>query len=460
MTSRRLVIAAYFLVALAYAVIRINTFEAAKNAEFPDSSSYLEKARSPLNYDFFFDEGRFFVVPLAYKITSGLFGPGNPALTTMQVVVSLGAWLVFAWSFARVLGAGRLGFVGFVAVLVMSLSLDVLMWDRIILSESLTLSLFVLFLAAWIQVGEGLTNARAAALFITSILFGVSREANGLMLLPFAVVLLAWTLVYVRDKRHRIICVAIAASWILVTVASTMIAQVGQRWHFPLLNVVGTRVLTTPDRLAFWQGHGMPVNARLLAMKGEMASGQDWAFYTDPQLSEFLRWSVANGRAVLTRDLASNPIRTIREPMENLDSMVCPVLGYNRPLMREVLPNFGQLKTCHPVLTRASLFGSLALGSFLLVLALKPPRRFTAASGFKQLTLAAMLLGWPPFLWFTWQVIGGMEIERHSLSGTYEFRLAALLTAGYAALAVVRYLAPQVATGKRPIDTSAGVTAD
>ena len=197
---------------LAYVVIRINTFEAARDVEFPDSPSYLEKAAAPINWDFFFDEGRFFVVPLMYKVTNAVFGPGVSKLTTMQCVLSIASWLVFAFSFARVLSAARLGFAGFVAVLWMSLSLDVLMWDRMILSESITFSMFVLFLAAWIQFGEGLTNRRAAMLVGASVFYGVSREANGLILMPFAVILLAWALWYVRDRRQQIICAAIATS--------------------------------------------------------------------------------------------------------------------------------------------------------------------------------------------------------------------------------------------------------
>ena len=453
----RLAMAAYLLVAVAYVVIRISTFEAARNVEFPDSPSYLEKAASPLNSAFFFDEGRFFVVPLMYKITNGVFGPGVSRLTTMQLVLSMVAWLVFAWSFSRVLSVARLGFAGFLAVLAMSLSLDVLMWDRMILSESITFSLFVLFLAAWIQAGEGLTNRRAAMLFGASIFYGVSREANGLILLPFAVVLLAWALFHLRDRRRQIICAGIAASWIVITIASTAIAHKGERWLFPLLNVIGTRVLTTPDRLAFYEAKGMPINPRLLAMKGEMAAGQDWAFYKDPELEEFRRWIRANGREVFSKDLTSNLGRTLREPLVSIEEMLCPILViYNEPArMKPVLPDVGLSRFCSPGWTRLSLLGSLGLGSLLLFLAVVMPRRFTPATAFKMLTLAAMLLGWPPFLWFSWQVIGGMEISRHSLSGTYEFRLAVLLLAGYVAMAVRHDLMKS-----DTVDTRAAVTAD
>lgn len=448
----RLATAAYLLAAAIYVALRVYMFSTATNVEFPDSPSFLEKAASPLNAAFFLDEGRFFVVPLIYKITNNLFGAGVGTLTAMQLVVSIPSWLVFAWSFARVLGGGGLafsglGFAGFLGVLVMSLNTDFTMWDRMILSESLTTSLFVLFLSAWMMLGEGLTARRAAALFIVSILYGATREANGLVLMPFCVVLLAWTFWYLRDRGHRMICVAIAASWILLTVASTAIAQHGERWVFPLLNVIGTRVLTTPDRMAFWQNAGMPVNDRLLAMKGEMAGGQDWAFYRDPQLAEFLAWTRANGRTVFTRDLTSNPVRTIREPLVSIEEMLCPILGsYNLPAgMKPVLPEVGQARTCTPAATRASLLGSLGIGALLLLVPLVLPRWFTPAAGFKMLTLGAMLLGWIPFLWFSWQVIGGMEISRHSLSGTFEFRLGVLMLAGYAALAVRQRLTPAAA---------------
>jgi hypothetical protein len=224
--------AGYLLVAIIYIALRIYVFSTGTTAEFDDSTTFLEKALVPLHVKYFFDEHRPFVLPLLYKITILSFGHRIPPLAMMQVGVSIAAWLVFAWSFAGVLSDAGLGFAGFVAALVMSLSLDLTMWDRIILSESITTSLFVLFLAAWMRVGKGLTYPTAAGLFIVPILFSGAREANSLVLLPFAVVLIAWAWLFLRDRRRQIVCVALAASWILMAVGATAISQRGERWLF------------------------------------------------------------------------------------------------------------------------------------------------------------------------------------------------------------------------------------
>lgn len=453
----RLTMAAYLVVALAYVVVRIYAFSAGQNYEFPDSPSFLEKAASPLNADFFLDEGRFFSVPLFYKLANTLFGKGSTPLTIAQVTLSIAAWLTLAWSFARVLSVARVGLLGFVLVLGLSLHLDVTMWDRLILSESLTYSLFVLFLAVWLQIGEGLTNARAAMLFVVSAFYAFTREANGLILLPFGVLLVVWALWYLRDRRRQIICAAIAASWVAITVAGTVIAHAGERWVFPMLNVVGTRVLTNPTRLEFWKEHGMPVNERLLAMKGEMAGGQNFAFERDPALEDFRRWLKASGRETFSADLMANPTRSLWEPLQDFVELVCPTTGsYNtESKVPKVLPDLGFSYTCQPSGLNTAVVGSLILGSILLLAAVFLPRQFTPGTAFKMLTLSAMLLGWVPFVWFSWHVLGGMEISRHSLSGTYEYRIALVFLVGYVAMAISLMLGQGAA-----IDTRTAVTAD
>lgn len=89
------------LVALAWAALRWWMYNHAGTIEFTDSASYLHKAASPLwSPGFFFGDGRFFVVPLVYKVAARL-GPSKDWLTASQLVLSLASWPFLAWTVAR-----------------------------------------------------------------------------------------------------------------------------------------------------------------------------------------------------------------------------------------------------------------------------------------------------------------------------------------------------------------------
>ena len=56
-----------------------------------------------------------------------------------------------------------------------------------------------------------------------------------------------------------------------------------------------------------------------------------------------------------------------------------------------------------------------------------------------------MLVGWLPFIWFTWHVIGGMEVGRHEWSGVLMARVGGLLLLLYATHAAARRWLPAAA---------------
>ena len=94
----------------------------------------------------------------------------------------------------------------------------------------------------------------------------------------------------------------------------------------------------SPERTAFWQSHGMPVNDRLRSMSGAFASGQDWAFCRAPERAEFRRRLQSSGAETYAQDLHA-PLRTIVEPVRDIPAFVCPVLKIYRPSGLEELRN-------------------------------------------------------------------------------------------------------------------------
>jgi hypothetical protein len=416
-------------VAVVWILARVFVFSHASLIEFSDSPSYLDKAGEPLwTRDFFFGSGRFFVVPLFYKLVLAVSG-SKLALAAAQFVVSLCAWLVLAVVVGSRMDRGWVAVGSFAAILAFGLSTDVIEWDVTILSESISTSLFVLFVAAWLTLGERMTTARLAGVTMLAALWSMSREANSLVLLLFAPCIVLWGLWYWPARRsEQIRCGVLAVAIVAIFAATFAISASGDRWVFPLLNVIGKRVLPSPERTAFYQAQGMPVNARLMEMSGEFGSGKNWAFYKAPELADFRVWLMKDGKKAYGRDLVSHPVRSLLEPFPDVNEFVCPILSwYWSPGFMPLYPYVYRTHFCKPLLATMIVVSSFVVGVLLTIAAFVLRHDLDTSAGFRLLTVSTMLAGWLPFTWFTWHVIGQMEIGRHVWSGVLAFRMGGLL---------------------------------
>jgi hypothetical protein len=319
-------------------------------------------------------------------------------------------------------------------VLAFALSTDVIQWDSAILSESVSTSLFVLFMAVWLRLTGGVSTAKAAAVAVLAAVWSMSREANSLVLLPLAAGIVLWASWYKHGHRdEQIRCFVLGGAITAIAVGTFAISGSGDRWVFPLLNVIGKRVLPSPPRTAFYQNEGMPVTPRLMDMSGEFASGKDWAFYTAPELEGFRAWLFRDGKRVFAKDLLTHPTRSTREPLADVTEFVCPILSpyWSSVGFKPVYPFAYDQWFCQPgpaatIVVTSLIFGLAFVGSSFLLRG-----RLGSYDGFRMLTLGTLLAGWLPFTWFTWHVIGQMEISRHVWSGVLAFRLGVLLLVLY-----------------------------
>src|SRR5262249_55031114 len=104
-----------------------------------DTPTYERVAALPLWSWRFYTGERGFTLPLVYKAITGA-----EARTLAQVALSTLAWLVLAATVARCLRGAVLRPVAFTAVLVFSLSTEIVLWDTLELSESITFALTAL----------------------------------------------------------------------------------------------------------------------------------------------------------------------------------------------------------------------------------------------------------------------------------------------------------------------------
>ena len=97
----------------------------------------------------FFGSGRFFVVPSFYKLVFALNGPDKWALAVAQFLLAPGAWTALGMTLATRIRPGWLSVATLAAVLAFGLGSEVIQWDVMVLSESLSSSLFALLDGIW-----------------------------------------------------------------------------------------------------------------------------------------------------------------------------------------------------------------------------------------------------------------------------------------------------------------------
>jgi hypothetical protein len=237
----------------------------------------------------------------------------------IKVAAFQSAFSIFAWGIlALSLSFSLKGFLkpgAFVLVLALSLESHIAGWDVVMLTESLSVSLMVLFLAAWLWLLRDWSWGKMTLLSLVAIAWAFTRDTNGWILLMIAGLILLAVLFFKAQKRY----LSVALVFITIFAFSNLSAEVGQRWVFPFQNVLAQRILTDQEALLFFEDCGMPVTPELLRLAGGFANAEDRAFYKDPALESYRAWMHTNGKACYVRWLISRPLNSLREPWADFE---------------------------------------------------------------------------------------------------------------------------------------------
>lgn len=297
---------------MAAALILLALFLAAHRSlpvvdSYPDSAEYVQlKAYGfPSSAWLAVATGkRPFTVPVLYWLL------GSPwRIVLVQELFAFGAWLALAASLARLLPAGWPRFAAAPMVMAYAFSGDVLFWNRVILSESFSISFAVLWMAAAAWVGaDGRRPVperclAAASLAVVSLPFAFCRDVNA-YLLPLAVVPAAAAL---ARRGLRPLFAAVCLSLALIVSLSLANAASNRRHLAPLMNVIGRRILPDAEAARFFRERGLPESP---SMKGKYwFQMPDWGrldgFFTGEAGAVYVRFLLTHPRYVL-RPLAAD----------------------------------------------------------------------------------------------------------------------------------------------------------
>jgi len=211
-------------------------------------------------------------------------------------------------------------------------------------------------------------------------------------------------------------------------------ANHGQRWQYPLTNVIVSRVLPNPSKVQKFEALGMPKSPALRPGRPRRA------YNSDPRLQAFWDWLESSGKRSYVRYLATSPRDTLSEP--KFDEMFGTALtsyapkGFPaaEPGLVEYLWGRGTWRL------RAILCGVLAAA----VLALPGLRQSPlAATGF---VLAVLVYPQALLIWHG----DSMEVPRHAAQVAFQLHVALALLLSASSDALSRALSRRSVTPAAP----------
>ena len=209
-----------------------------------DTPTYEDVSRASLLSADFWAGGRPFTVPLLWKLVAD-----DQARIVAQLLLSIVAWLVLAAAVATCLRHRVAVKAAFALVLLFGTTTEIILWDPLLLSESVSLSLTVLMVAAWLVFLRRPSWAMVAVVLGATLLWTFTRDSHAYLLLFTALLLL----VSLAQRAFRPQKAALAAGSVVIALLSVTSANEGLRWYQPMRDILLNRVAVDPEMQSYFE---------------------------------------------------------------------------------------------------------------------------------------------------------------------------------------------------------------
>ncbi len=254
-------------------------FDASYIQYSPDSFLYKALSQQPLTLNFLIQGDRSPTLPVLLKLFKS-----EHAFVWFQLGFFYLSWLTL-FLFLRTVIKNYFAYVALLCVLAaLSIAQIFFSWHKLILTESVSLSGAVLLLALLCRIlaAETVSRATVGYTLVAWILWQFTRDSNAFFSLMIAagfLVVCSLGLLAERKskkwKKGQILAFAMClfASFQLFSINSS------ERWKFPLVNVIGLRILPDAALTSEFVAMGMPMNEKVLCFRGKNAvdCNKDWS---------------------------------------------------------------------------------------------------------------------------------------------------------------------------------------
>jgi len=251
------------------------------------------------------------VAPLLWRIT------GTPtSYIVVQTLIAIVAWCFLAWAAAMVARPGWSRLVTGAAVLAFACTMPVVIWDRSVLSESLSFSALAVVFATAIRVTQRVTWGRVVALVAAAVGLALVRDSLLWMVAGLALAILAYAVVHNAGTKVLVLGIALLA----VTGYALIGQAVAHRNVSNIEHVLFVRIFPFPDRVEWFADHGMPNKKEVLAYAATTTADPGHAKWVgiapaDPTVQDLVRWMRTDATGVYLEWLALHPGYVLAEPL-------------------------------------------------------------------------------------------------------------------------------------------------
>ncbi len=310
-----------------------------------DADDYLFMADYPVLTAEFYSGTRPFTTALFYKVMGantetikmvprGTLLQGDKAGNTIllgQYFIHVFCWGFLGLAITSIFSSKRLQLVGTSVVLLIALSPPVQIWNSIIGSDNISISLTVLLIGIFIFLLKSFSWHTFYALLFCIILWANTRETNALILLALFAIILVISLL--KKSQRKLLILAFAV--LIIYGITSHFSDIRNRWAIPLVNVIYNRVLPDKQNLAFFEAKGMPINSAVFLHEGRWACDPICP-YGEPAIDSFWKWVSTKGRSVYIQYLLKSPVRSLVEPFKHLKE----IIGIKPGIESVILPNY------------------------------------------------------------------------------------------------------------------------
>jgi hypothetical protein len=312
---------AELLLGLAYVLVRWWRSSGVYPMVFQDSLKLLESAerfgwlsrelwagwRSPMT-------------PLLFKVVGATTTDWQPAIN-LHVLLGGIAWLVLAATVGRRL-PGPWRWVAVVVILLTGLTTPVTMWDHVVLTESLSITLFLFPVAAGIRLAERRSWGRTAVFLAAMVPLALIRDIHLVFTGPLALGAITIGVVAVHRRRGAVAAMAAVSVVVLVGLALFMRWSTieGERDIQATRETLFVKILPYEDRFEWFARNGMPDAERLRALRGGIAIDPQTGTqlfplpqYEDPAWPELSAWMRDEGQFTYYRWLLTHPFEALND---------------------------------------------------------------------------------------------------------------------------------------------------
>lgn len=209
---------------------------------------------SLLNYHFYFT--RPFIYPLFVK----LLNRNIQLIFIVQMIISIMAWFYLSQCVRVIIKNTKLQLIASLFVLIYSCGGFIVVWDVKLLTESLSISLFVLFAGTFLlSLNTKFKSIYLWKLIVSGFIFANIRDSNAFLLLAIGL-MTAFFAYLLRSNNYPIITLKKAKIFLFSTIIAFSFSYITglHRWIEPMCEVLSYRLLNYPGASKYLLDHGYP----------------------------------------------------------------------------------------------------------------------------------------------------------------------------------------------------------